>query len=430
MDDLDAGGYRWRGKVLGGAMRDRRVATAATRFAIFCLFGFAVLNGAQWWRLREPISRGYGDFASFYTAGRIVLSGQPTRLYDRTLQWKVQQQFASTVTIRRGPLPYIRPPFEALLFAPLAALNYPAAYFVWLVVNVAMLLAIPFLLAPIGDREFYTPVALAWLFSLAFFPVAFDLIQGQDAVLLLLILALALRFLVRGAELRSGLVLALGLFKFHLVLPLMAILLLKKKFRVFWGFVFVALVLMGISVGMVHWSGFIEYPRYLISLNQGPGMGMVTKARSMANLRGFLPIFSGNEHLSLGEHFFLGGIVILGIVVGSRFWRGKDPKSVEIAFCSWIAVTLSAAYYSNSYDLTLLLLPLFVLGKTFWRGCEVSGWPRMLFLGSAGLMLCAPFQWWLALPADQYRWVLLVLVALAISICGAEKVWRPAQAAQ
>jgi hypothetical protein len=231
----------------------RSTQSLALKLGILCLAGFAALNAGMIWRLRDSILEGYGDFASFYTAGQIVRSGQSARLYDPALQWKIQQQFASTVKIRLGPLPYIRPPFEALLFLPFAYLRYPVACLVWMTLKLILLLTLPLLLPRTDTEDGAIPTpAVIILASLAFFPVAFDLIQGQDSVLLLLILVLALRLLLRNADLACGTVLALGMFKFHLVIPLVAIFILRKRFRVALGFVAVSSILFTISLESSH----------------------------------------------------------------------------------------------------------------------------------------------------------------------------------
>ena len=113
------------------------------RLGICCLILWAALNAGLLWLERDSILDGYGDFTSFYTAGRIVAGGHSASLYDPKTQWQVQQEFASKVKIRSGPLPYVRPPFEALLFLPFAYLAYPTAFVVWMALKVALLLALP-----------------------------------------------------------------------------------------------------------------------------------------------------------------------------------------------------------------------------------------------------------------------------------------------
>jgi hypothetical protein len=383
----------------------RSTHSFALKLGILCLAGFAALNAGMIWRLRDSILEGYGDFASFYTAGQIVRSGQSARLYDPALQWKIQQQFASTVKIRLGPLPYIRPPFEALLFLPFAYLTYPTACFVWMALKLILLLTLPLLLPrpDDGDSAIPTP-AVVTLICLGFFPVAFDLIQGQDSVLLLLIVVLGLRLLLRNADLACGAVLALGIFKFHLVIPLIAILVLRKKFRVALGFVAVSSVLFTISLEMVHWSGVLAYPRYLWGLNLQPGLGMVVKPKSMPNIRGLITVLLGNGPLPTGAHWFLAGLVVFGIIVASRPWPGNNRRSIVVGFSFAIVVTLVTSYYANSYDLILLLVPILFLGKTFLQCSEIRGWPRRIFLSTAGLLLFTPFLWVLALRVDRFGW--------------------------
>src|SRR5258708_34276576 len=75
--------------------------------------------------MREGIKRGYPDFTIFYTAGTILRQGLGHQLYDRKVQYEVQESFTGHIAFRKGPLPYNHPPFEALIFVPLTLLPYP-----------------------------------------------------------------------------------------------------------------------------------------------------------------------------------------------------------------------------------------------------------------------------------------------------------------
>ena len=402
----------------------RLISSFAFRSGVLCLLGFAALNAWMIWQVHDRILQGYVDFASFYTAGRIVQSGESRRLYDPALQWKVQQEFASTVKIRRGPLPYVRPPFEALVFLPLAYLTYPAACLVWMALKTILLLTIPFLV-PREDHKGEAISAHAWegLLCLAFFPAAFDLLQGQDSILLLLILVWALRLLLRGADVQCGVVLGLGLFKFHFIIPLVAIFLLRKKSSLVMGFLTTASLLFVVSLILVGWAGILAYPRYLWGLNQWSELGMVTPA-SMPNVRGLVTAFLGNGPLPRAAQWFLGGLVIIGVIVATRSWRGDERRFVAASFCFSIVVILATSYYSYSYDMTLLLLPLFVLSKNIFQGSEFTGWPRTLFIAAVAVLLCTPVSWILALRIGQFRLMGLVLLALAVSISALLKSWE------
>ena len=106
---------------------------------------------------------------------------------------------------RLAALPFNHPAFEALLFVPFSLLSYRIAYVGWLLANLAMLAMLP------GMLRSWMPVlrlAPTWVWiaaELAFFPVFFALLQGQDAILLLFLYALALVALKRGRGRSPGL---------------------------------------------------------------------------------------------------------------------------------------------------------------------------------------------------------------------------------
>jgi hypothetical protein len=381
------------------------------------LTAMVLLHAAILWRSRELLARGYGDFASFYTAGKILRSGQREHLYDRSLQWQVQQQFASTVDIRKGPLPYIRPPFHALLFLPLAYLSYASAFRLWLVINLALVTLIAYVLRPVLPRTMADDfkVTDGILTSLGFFPVAFDLLQGQDAILLLLIVALAFCALQRGADKTSGFLLALGLFKFHLIFPLAAVFLLRKKLALVSSFAATATGLFLVSVCVVGWKVLISYPTYLWQLSQAPALAGM-KPRSMPNIRGLASLSTAPANLGHMNWIFA-LVAIIGIILAAILWRvDNTPTNQAVGFSFAIVVDLLVSYYSNSYDLSLLLIPILLLGRAALDRRQTWSLNTMLFAGTVALLLFSPLYWLLAVRSEQFAWAGLLLFPLAISL--------------
>jgi hypothetical protein len=392
---------------------------------VLFLLGFVALHTLILWRVHDSILRGYGDFASFYTAGKILQRGQGARLYERTLQWKIQQEFAPTVTIRSGPLPYIRPAFEALLFLPLANFGYPVGYALWTAVKLLALFTIPFVVpVETGGAKPMRYAALEILACLAFFPIAFDLIQGQDSILLLLLLALAFTSLQRGAEGRAGVFLGLGLFKFHLVIPIFCIFLLRRKTRIIRGFLATAVILLLLSGLLVGWSGMLAYPRYLWDLNRNPGL-LGIKSRSMPNLRGLISPLLPLGAIPTTVHWMLVIVVLLGIVITAKLWRvDRESRALAAGFSLSVVTTILTSYYANSYDLTLLMLPVLILGRRFVQASEIDGAPRLLFLVATAALMFSPLYWVLVLRFDQFYWVALVLLLLAVSLAWTVTIWQ------
>jgi Glycosyltransferase family 87 len=390
-------------------------------FAVLYLLGMVAMQGEILWRLRDSIFKGYSDFASFYTAGKLVQQGRSSGLYDPHLQWEAQQQFALEVKIRKGPLPYIRPPFEALLFLPLSYLPYRRAYLLWTAVKLLLLLAIPFIARPVSG-EALLPAHMEGVLCLGLFPIGLDLLHGQDSILLLLVFVLTFQFWRRGAEFWSGCMLGLGLFKFHLVIPVAAVFLLRRKGRFSAGFLLVGVALFAASVALVGWGGIPQYPKYIWSLDHRPGMGVTTWV-AMPNLRAVLTALSPGHVVGTPAEWLWGAVACFGVAATAWLW-GNAPDKNETrsaaGFSLAIAVTLLTSYYAYGYDLSLLLVPILLLGGAVLHRAEFRGRPRGLFIAAVGSFLLSPLYWLLILFTHQFYWVaLLVLLMLAAALAGA-----------
>ena len=210
-----------------------------------------VLHAWMFFSLRRQIVTGYPDFTIFYTAGKCVNEGRGRQLYDLETQFAFQRSFAPEVKHRENALPFNHPPFEALLFVPLAGLPYVTAYLVWAVFNIALILGFWTLLRPrLPSLHNFLP-ALPLLAMFAFFPVIMALLQGQDSILLLFLYGLAFSSLAAGRAFVAGLCLGLALFKFQLVLPFVVVLLVRRQWKAVAGFSLTAFVLLLVSAAVV-----------------------------------------------------------------------------------------------------------------------------------------------------------------------------------
>src|SRR3981081_1188258 len=258
------------------------------------LLGMTISNGIVLWRSRVPMLQGYGDVSSFYTAGVLVNRGLGDELYNRAQEWKVQREFFPALKRGPGPLPYIRPPYEALFFSAFARWRYSTALSLWSGFNLALLFAIPFIATCDGSWREPFPRWAAGFLSLGTFPVLINLLLGQDAALLAFLVAICFRQLTKGRDKGAGFTLGMALFKFPLVVPLGAILWIAGRKRVIPGFAMSAFVVIAISAATVGWRALIRYPGYLLALNQTKGVGVVTPEIQM-NLRGLLIFFVGRS---------------------------------------------------------------------------------------------------------------------------------------
>jgi len=84
-----------------------------------------------------PMIRGGGvDFRNMYTAGYMVRSGHGHEIYDSSAQKRFQNERVSYADI---PLPFIRPAYQAILFAPFSYLSFRWAYCAFYVFNLGVL---------------------------------------------------------------------------------------------------------------------------------------------------------------------------------------------------------------------------------------------------------------------------------------------------
>jgi glycosyl transferase family 87 len=394
------------------------------------LLAMAIAHLVVAWQERTLMARSYGDFSALYTAGLMVRRGMGHQLYDRHEQWKIQQEFASQVVIRQGPMPFIRPPFEALFFVPFAYLTYPAALAVWSALKFAFLwLALRMLPRKNPFLRIY-PAWLEAILCLGFFPVFLDFYQGQDAVLLLLFVVLAFHCLDRERDTAAGVFLAAGLFKFHLVIPILLILILVGRPRVLAGFVPVALALLAVSCAVAGTGVLYVYPGYLLELNRAAGIGMVT-AQSMPNLRGMLTAWVGRAPYPGPIHWILLPVAIAALGYTVRIWRSRTQSGftgLTLGYSLAIVMTILTSYYAYSYDMTLLLVPLLLIGMDFLNQPHFLSVSRRLLLAASLLLICAPLYWALILRWDRPYLLCLPLLLLAAGLIGELRELTPASA--
>src|SRR5262245_21219524 len=126
------------------------------------------------------------DFRAYYTAGYMVRTGQP--LYDYELQMEVQNHNVSPEEVAN---PFLHPAYEALFYVPFSLLTYLQAHWAWAAMNLLIVVFVYRLLRPelsalSTAAPWLPPASLA-----AFLPIGAAIVQGQDTLLVLLLLSLA-----------------------------------------------------------------------------------------------------------------------------------------------------------------------------------------------------------------------------------------------
>ena len=329
--------------------------------AIF--LGIAVLLlGAALWAATGPITE-KTDFVLTYFGAYMVHQGEGAKLYNVDEQIKVRNSLFK----HPNPLIYEHPPFEALLFAPLAGLPFRGAYLIWGIVNATIWLILPYLLrshAPV-PRDLFGYFALWLLFA----PLGVALFQGQTSLVLLLVYTVTFLSLKRGRDLRAGWWLGFGLFKFQFVLPFALIFLFRRKWRFLAGFLLSATLLGILSLITVGWQGVLGYFELILNASRMPANQSYGSAVDMPTLYGFMYALLGNR-VNLGTLTVAVGVISVFLILlvawsWSRLERRNSARAFDLMFSAALAVSLMTGLHMFTHDFSPLMLAMFLAAKHF-----------------------------------------------------------------
>ena len=373
------------------------------------------------WNIREFVARGDPDFTVYFTAANMLRQGVGRKLYNPEAQRNTQQQFAAVARARRAPLPYIHPPYEALIFVPLTFLPYTRAYVAWNVVNAGILIWVCILLRRVFASLQRIPLVDCILACLAFYPVFATFHQGQDALLLLLTLTLSFRALSCNADFAAGCWLGLGFFKFQFLVPLALILAFWRGKRLVSGAVAVGSGVSVLSVTLVGWRAALEYPAYAWRVVSTPSLGGIPY-RFIPNLTGLINGWPVLENIGWPLRIVASITSILLLVFVARM-QGlvRDQRSFNLCLSCAVIACLVACYNTNTYDLSLLLVPIAVCVDHALCSANSARTLKALFLPALPLLI-SPLWFFLWL-----WWGRTNLMAIPL-LCWIYVIWRETRA--
>lgn len=194
--------------------------------------------------------------------------------------------------------------------------------------------------------------------------------MGQDSIALLALLSWAMIALDEKKDGTAGVLAGLGLFKFHIVIPLAVLLLCWRRFRFFLAFATVGVVLLAISLWLTGPSQMKLYAASLLSIGKGTsGAQQLLRYPLPVTM---MPNVHGLVTGTLGQHIPpVFAIMITGVVAaGVLMWVAVAmPRPCSSHWAIAVATTAStfASYYLFVYDLPVLLLPLALLTNSSLR---------------------------------------------------------------
>ena len=272
------------------------------------------------------------DFAPFWQAGHIANMGDPARAWDQQL---LNDSVKATHGVEYGTA-WIYPPVFLFIAAPLGALPYLLATFLWQVLSFA---AIALALKGILKNNRDTLIALASPLT----PLV--LANGQNSFLTAALFGAGLLLMDRRPGLAGTLFGGL-IYKPQLGIIIAPLLLITRNWRALAGAIVATVVLVGLSVllwGTGSWSAWLASLRYGRHYMEEGSVGFYKSVSLFATARNW------------GAGVTLGYVAqAIGIVAGiALLWRARAAPNAIRAAAAGAAVALSTPYLLD-YDLAVV----------------------------------------------------------------------------
>jgi len=329
----------------------------------------------------EPIGI---DFHTYLAAAQVGVERGWSQIYDQTLVAMEQKRLVPDQIAQ----PFLSPPTDAWLTAPLTPLPYWVAYWIWAAITlVAFAGALVWASQSRGPTRFVFAAA-----AIAPWWVLHAVNLGQVAPLVATGAVLATRLARERKDLAAGLALSLIYLKPNTALLVPFALLTAGRYRIFASWVGVGVVIAAVAFASLGAQGVSDY---------------------VSQLRGPLP--EGANNLTLEGAFGVGGtfatalrvvIVATSLAIAFRFRDSPGPALAAGALGSLLVVP-----YLHGSDLCLFGAATWIVWQErtglMWRAPLAAGWlVSTPYVNSTGLAL------------GLNRWTLFelaLLIALAVA---------------
>lgn len=362
------------------------------------------------------------DFVYFYGTAEIANSHPAADIYDYRLQFDTFNSILRLPHGKYGPSPY--PPFVPEFFRLFTVFSFGRAYLLWVIITLSLYIAGVVLLCREFLPEDRIKRSLILCFALAYYPFLRNtLASGQLSTVALFALALALIQERKGRRFLSGVLLALLLYKFTLLLLIVPMLLLTRRWKTLAGFAAGAGVLGGISTVMVGLRIWPAYIRFLGSFGRASGVYGATSLQ----LQKYVDLNSLSYAVQGGTSRaapMLLACAIVAIVAWAAltWWRSGAATDAQrsLEWASALTWTMLANVYYPLYDSILILAAVVIM----LSAVRELRWGRTneLIVATSVVMFAA--SWVTEAAADRYGVQLLTLFILALAVIATASLQR------
>ena len=398
-----------------------------------------VIPAAEWFVLiavalyigGRALPRAWGrlntDFPVYYVTGRLFRESYST---ERIYEWIWLQRQKNRMGIRRSDQPVVGfvpdTPFSALLVSPLTRWPPLTAKRIWIVINLALLVAVAVLLRSLtqmGWRRIALVIGLNY-------PLLRNLEYGQYYLIILFLMTAALAIYVRERRFAAGVLLgiAAGLKIFPGIF--LIYFLRKRDLHAMLGLAAGALATVAIAVytygAQLH---SVLSTQLLPWALRGEAMDPYNLAsNSISSLLHKLWLFEPewNPHpvahspMTFAVLQPLLQMLVLAPVIYLAAPRRHDQRQVQLEWSSFVVALLAVSTLPASYHFTVLILPIAVLASVY---CQKRDYASLTLLSIVYLAICFPAWstgrsdgWWALAGVPRLYFVLLLCAFCCITM--------------
>jgi hypothetical protein len=355
------------------AARPRVVWWIAAAFAAYGAVSFTV-------GVRNALGPGRSqDLSAVFASARLWLKGHDPYAPYTWSEWLVRAQATvvpATNVERGGSTPY--PPIALLDLAPFAAAEWPVARALWLALNVAIAVTVPWAVITLWFRH-WSGAGCALLAAVWFGGIGLrvGLGNGQHALWWFACTLIALLAVQRARAGLAGAALALSLHKFTLTGPIVLLLAIKRRWRPIAAMVAVTAALLAIFVArtghliemLANYRGEMDYWYGRSAAGSIAGMGATDLGPLMTQLIAS-PAFATALTIAL-----IGAAAVATVLVVSR---ELPATALDVSIAMLLALVST---YHAVYDTVVLIVPIAALANAIvFDEDRRFAWPDTLVL--------------------------------------------------
>ena len=296
------------------------------------------------------------DFITLYGAG-ISYIEDITHLYDFSSQAAIQQALIHPTPLP-GLNPYISPPYVAAFYSIFTHIHLPWALIAWTILMlVATMVAVHYLVRLL-PRSLNSTLGF-WqllIIVLSFFPFIEGLQVGQNHAISLLLMTLIVICMLSDRWILAGSLTGMMIYKPQMVLGLLIIWVIWRKYKALATFTIVASIWVGFILllyGPTIYLTYLDISQNLILLPYLPGF----PSYLLLTVFGFLSTIYPIESLSTIRLIstLYAGAFIIGIVWLAYKYRNKSILARTPVIVLAILFPLVATPYALLHDLVILI---------------------------------------------------------------------------